>query len=296
MALRASIGHYDSVDSPIHRVDPRVKLVSPSASTELPLRLQRPQPRARRRAVATAVAFSRVPVGRLLAQIKPIALFLVVTSLINLFFVRTGVVVASLVLVAVHADGVEAAVLYTTRFFLLLLAGSLLMLTTTPTSLTDAFARVFAPLERIGVPVSQAARRPRHRPALRPDVSRGRRTTSSPRAPRAAPTSRARAPSRTPGCVPLVVPLFASAIRHADNLGRAMDARCYTGERRSRTPRARVRRSSRCALRTRRPRLSPGSPPSSRLAPPRRWARPRKRKHPGPYRPRAHPYHMLGSP
>ena len=60
--------------------------------------------------------------------------------------------------IRIFSGGVEAAILYTVRFFLLLIAGSLLMLTTTPTSLTDGVRQnVFAPLERLGVPVSQGA-------------------------------------------------------------------------------------------------------------------------------------------
>ena len=235
MALRASIGQYYSVDSPIHRVDPRVKLVVAICYMASCLFVSSaPSLALAGAAVAAAVAFSRVPVGRLLAQIKPIALFLVVTSLINLFLVRTGVVVASLGPVAVHADGVEAAALYTTRFFLLMLAGSLLMLTTTPTSLTDAFARVFAPLERIGVPVSQAAVVLAIALRFVPTLAREADNVIAASAARGADLEGKSALAYARACVPLVVPLFASAIRHADNLGRAMDARCYTGERRSR--------------------------------------------------------------
>ncbi len=158
MALRASIGQYYSVDSPVHRLDPRVKLVSvlafmvscffvDSPSTLLLAGL----------AIGLAVAFARVPARRLLSQIRPIALFLVITSVVNLFFVQTGDIALAMGPLCIHWGGVEAAVLYTARFFLLLVAGSLLTLTTTPVALADAAERLLSPLERLGVPVGQGA-------------------------------------------------------------------------------------------------------------------------------------------
>mgnify|MGYP001155531343 FL=1 len=156
MALRASIGQYYSADSPVHRLDPRVKLlgtvvfmVSCFFVSSLPTLLLAAL------AVGGAVACSHVPARRLLSQIRPIALFLVVTSLINLFFVQSGEVALSMGPLHIHWSGVHAAVLYTARFFLLLLAGSLLTLTTTPVALTDAAEYLLAPLERVGVPVRQ---------------------------------------------------------------------------------------------------------------------------------------------
>lgn len=230
MALRASIGQYYSADSPIHRLDPRVKLVSALAfmvscffvgdAAQLVLAAC---------AVGAAVALARVPLGRLLGQIKPIALFLVVTSVINLFFVQTGEPLVELGFIRIFSGGVEAAVLYTVRFFLLLLAGSLLMLTTTPTALTDAFARVFAPLERLGVPVAQSALVLAIALRFVPTLAHEADNIVAASTARGADLENKGAIAYARACVPLVVPLFASAIRHADNLGRAMDARCFTG-------------------------------------------------------------------
>ena len=156
MALRVSIGQYYSVDSPIHRLDPRAKLVATVVFmvscffvSNLPTLVLAAA------AVGACIAAARVPAGRLLAQIRPIALFLVITSVINLFFVQAGEPVLTVGALRIYSGGVEAALLYTLRFFLLLLAGSLLMLTTQPVALTDAAEKLLGPLERIGVPVSQ---------------------------------------------------------------------------------------------------------------------------------------------
>lgn len=230
MALRASIGQYYSVDSPIHRLDPRVKLVAAlafmvscffvdSAATLLLAGAS----------VFGAVAPARVPVRRLLAQIRPIALFLVITSVINLFLVQTGPVALQLGPVAIHADGVSAAVLYTVRFFLLLMGGSLLTLTTTPVALADAAEKLLAPLERLGVPVRQGTLVLSIALRFVPTLSQEAENVVAAQTARGADLENKGALAYARACVPLIVPLFASALRHAENLGRAMDARCYTG-------------------------------------------------------------------
>lgn len=230
MALRASIGQYYSVDSPIHRLDPRVKLVAAlvfmvscffvdSAATLLLAGAS----------VFGAVALARVPVRRLLAQIRPIALFLVITSVINLFLVQTGPVALRLGPVAIHADGVSAAVLYTVRFFLLLMGGSLLTLTTTPVALADAAEKLLAPLERLGVPVRQGALVLSIALRFVPTLSQEAEIIVAAQTARGADLENKGALAYARACVPLIVPLFANALRHAENLGRAMDARCYTG-------------------------------------------------------------------
>ena len=230
MALRASIGQYYSADSPIHRLDPRVKLACTvvfmvscffvrNAATMVAAAVT----------VGIAVACARVPARRMLAQIKPIALFLVVTSVINLFFVKTGVLVAALGPLEIHADGVSAALLYTLRFFLLLLAGSLLTLTTTPTALADAAEQLLRPLERPGVPVRQGTLILSIALRFVPTLAQEADNIVAAQTARGADLENKGAIAYARACVPLVVPLFASALRHADNLGRAMDARCYTG-------------------------------------------------------------------
>ena len=230
MALRASIGQYYSADSPIHRLDPRVKLmgaiifmVSCFFVSSLPTLLLAAL------AVGGAVACSHVPARRLLSQIRPIALFLVVTSLINLFFVQSGEVALSMGPRHIHWSGGHAAVLYTARFFLLLLAGSLLTLTTTPVALTDAAEYLLAPLERVGVPVRQGTLVLSIALRFVPTLSQEAEHIVAAQTARGADLENKGALAYARACVPLIVPLFASALRHAENLGRAMDARCYTG-------------------------------------------------------------------
>ncbi len=230
MALRASIGQYYPADSPLHRLDPRVKLVAAVAYMVSCLFVgSLPALALAAAAVGAAAVLARVPMSRILAQLKPIALFLVVTSVINLFFVTEGDVLVAWGPIRVTTGGAEAAVLYTARFFLLLVAGSLLMLTTRPVALTDAAEELLRPLERLGVPVSQASLVLSIALRFVPTLSQEARDVVAAQTARGADLEGKGAIAYVRACVPLLVPLFASALRHADNLGRAMEARCYTG-------------------------------------------------------------------
>ncbi len=230
MALRVSIGQYYSATSPIHSLDARVKLIATivymvscffvSSLPTLSLAAV---------AVFAAVLCARVPLGRLLAQIRPIVLFLVITSVINLFFVQTGSAIVNLGPITIHTGGVEAAILYTVRFFLLLVGGSLLMLTTQPMALTDAAEKLLSPLERLGAPVSQVTLILSIALRFVPTLSQEAHNIIAAQTARGARLEQKGAIAYARACVPLLVPLFASALRHAEHLGRAMDARCYTG-------------------------------------------------------------------
>ena len=230
MSTRVSIGRYYSAASPIHALDPRAKvliaiayMVSCLAVTDAPGLVL-----AGAFALA-AIALARVPAGRVLAQLRPIAFFLVVTSLFNLFFVRTGDTLLALGAVRITADGVTAAVLYTLRFLFLLLMGSLLMLTTQPMALTDAAERLLAPLARLGVPVSEGMLVLSIALRFVPTLGEDARAIANAQIARGAKLEGGRFRDRVAAFIPLAVPLFSTAVRHADRLACAMEARCYTG-------------------------------------------------------------------
>lgn len=230
MALRVSIGQYYSANSPIHRLDPRVKLAVTIAFMVSCFFVSNLATLALAAAtVSAAVLVAKVPLVRLLRQVRPVLLFLIITSVFNLLFVKTGELVLAAGPLSIHAGGVSAALLYTLRFLLLLLAGGLLMLTTTPTALCDAFERLLKPLERFGVPVTQAALILSIALRFVPILAQEADNVIAAQTARGADLEGKGALAYARACVPLIVPLFASALRHAENLGRAMDARCYTG-------------------------------------------------------------------
>lgn len=229
MALHVSVGQYYSADSPIHRLDPRVKLAAALAYMVSCFFVSNPAMLALAGAAAFALmGLSHVPARLMLRSVKPIMFFLVFTSLFNLLFVQAGAVLVRLGPVAVTDAGVWAAALYTLRFLFLLLVGALVMCTTTPIALTDAAESLMKPLARLGAPVHDVALVMSIALRFVPTLAREAENIVAAQTARGADLENKGALAYARACVPLVVPLFASALRHADNLGRAMDARCYT--------------------------------------------------------------------
>ncbi|WP_288736197.1 energy-coupling factor transporter transmembrane protein EcfT [uncultured Enorma sp.] len=230
MSARISIGRYYSAASPIHALDPRVKIAATIGYMVSCLIVTNALELVLAGAfVLAAVALARVPVSRLLAQLKPVMFFLVVTSLFNLLFVGTGTELVALGVLRITTGGVQAAALYTLRFLFLLLMGSLLMLTTQPMALTDAAERLLAPLARLGVPVSEGMLVLSIALRFVPILGEDARAIANAQIARGAKLEGARFRDRIHAFIPLAVPLFSAAVRHADRLACAMEARCYTG-------------------------------------------------------------------
>lgn len=230
MSARVSIGRYYSAASPIHALDPRTKIVIAIAFMVSCLAVTDALGLVLAGGFALiAIVLARVPVGSVLAQLRPVAFFLVVTSLFNLFFVHTGNELIALGAVRITTGGVEAAALYTLRFLFLLLMGSLLMLTTQPMALTDAAERLLAPLSRLGLPVSESMLVLSIALRFVPTLGEDARAIANAQIARGAKLEGERFRDRISAFIPLAVPLFSSAVRHADRLACAMEARCYTG-------------------------------------------------------------------
>ena len=228
--LRITVGQYYAAPSPIHRLDARVKLVCALAALVAIFCVSNAAQLGIAVAfVAATLLLSRVPAGRVLASVRPLLVFLAVLSLFNLFFVRTGDVVATLGPVSLTSGGVVAAALYTARFALALVTGSLIMLTTTPTQLSDAFDRMLSPLSRVGLPGHEIAMvfslMMRFVPTLADEAS----AIIDAQSLRGGAFDEGGPVQRVRYIVPVVVALLASGLRHADGLSRALDARCYEG-------------------------------------------------------------------
>ena len=111
MAVRISIGRYYSADSPIHRLDPRLKLIAAIIYMASCLFVSNvPTLLLAGALIVLAMALARAPLGRVLSQIKPAMYFLVITSLFNLFFVHTGTVLATIGPFSFTTGGISSAV------------------------------------------------------------------------------------------------------------------------------------------------------------------------------------------
>ena len=182
-------------------------------------------------AVFTAAFFvvAKIPLGKALKSIAPLAFILVITALLNVFFVQGGTVYFQWWFIQISEAGLVQAAFIAIRLFLLLISMSLLTLTTATLDITDAFEYLLKPFARIGIPAHELSMimgialrfLPQFATELqtvyRAQISRGATFASSP------------FKGGLQTITSLMVPLFTSAFRHAETLSLAMDARCYHG-------------------------------------------------------------------
>lgn len=222
----AIIGRYWPGSSPVHRMDARAKLVLALAFMVVAFVAQTFAGLAVCAAFTAAFfALSRIPFGSALRSIAPLAFIVVITALLNIFFVQGGQVLFEWWIIRVSTGGLVQAAFISCRLLLLLLGMSLLTLTTPTLDLTDAFEHLLSPLARIGVPAHELSMMMGIALRFLPQFAQELTTIYRAQVSRAATFS----DGRIRMLLSLMVPLFTSAFRHAETLSAAMEARCYHG-------------------------------------------------------------------
>ncbi len=225
-----TFGQYYPTESPMHRADPRVKLLALIAYIVALFLAQTFYGLALCfLALIIAVACSRVPVGNVLRSIKGILFLLLLTSLLNVFFHGGNTLLWSWWKINIYLEGILFAVFLMFRLTFLVMGSAILTLTTTPVSLTDGIESLLKPLTFIKIPVHELALimsiALRFIPTLMDETNR---ITAAQKA-RGADFESGNLFKRIKAVVPILIPLLVSAFRRAEELGDAMDARCYTG-------------------------------------------------------------------
>ena len=226
-----TIGAYIPSDSVIHRLDPRTKMAGILVYV---ISLFFPANR-NYFILAPAIVFlgiiiylSKIPAMAVFRSLKPIWIILALTALLNLFFTKGHAIVAAGPL-SLTREGVILTAYLLTRLVLLVSGSSLLTLTTTPKQVADGIEKSFHFLTKIHVPVHEFAMMMsiamRFIPTLSDEYERIRMAQMS----RGADFEGGNVIERARKIIPVLVPLFVSAIRRADRLALAMDARCYHG-------------------------------------------------------------------
>ena len=225
-----TIGQYYSGTSVIHRMDARMKFVLTMAlivilfvcrnfySLALGLIF-----------VVATLLLSKVPMKMMWRSIKPLVILMLFTAVINVFYNRGGETLVSFWKITITTTGVYTAIFTTVRIILLVVVSSLLTYTTTPTMLTDALERLLSPLKVIKVPVHTLAMimtlALRFIPVLIEEIERIMNAQKA----RGAQLDTGKMTDRVKALVPVLIPLFISAFRRADELAMAMECRCYRG-------------------------------------------------------------------
>jgi len=235
VAIPTPIGQYVAIESPVHDLDARVKLVIAAGYTLALFAVTAWSGLAACGAMAVgAIALSRVPVGRPLRALAPVAWLLGFTLIANALRWQPAEAIVRLGPFGIDGAGLRSGLFFSARIVLLVVGTSLVTLTTSPVALTDAFASLMRPLRLVRVPVDDAAMMfsiaLRFMPVTAEEAERVvvAQTARGARFAEGGPIRRARA------WVPVLVPLFVRLFRRADALATAMEARCYRGSGRTR--------------------------------------------------------------
>ena len=179
--------------------------------------------------LAVVIAVSKVPLKFILRGLKPVFLIISFTFIINMFMIK-GEVLVSLGFLTITREGLRTAVFMAVRLVLLIIGSSLLTLTTKPISLTDGIEALLSPFKKIGLPAHELAMMMtialRFIPTLLEETDKIMKAQQA----RGADFESGNIIRRAKALVPILVPLFISAFRIAQDLAMAMEARCYGGD------------------------------------------------------------------
>lgn len=225
-----TLGQYFPGNSPIHRMDPRMKLiltilyiVGVFIVANLP-------------GYAIALAFlyivvrvSGIKFSYLAKGVKPLRFIIIFTFILNLFFVQGETPIFTLGFFTLTKEALNNAIYFALRLIFLVMGTSVLTLTTSPVQLTDGLERIMHPLEKIHFPAHELAMMMtialRFIPTLLSETDRILKAQLA----RGADLDRGSIVRRMKAFIPVLVPLFVIVFQRADDLAVAMEARCYRG-------------------------------------------------------------------
>ena len=225
-----TIGQYYPAKSILHRLDPRVKLTGTllylvslflfsSISGYLITTLF----------LAIVIYLSKVPLSYIVKGLRPIIMLLMITVIFNLFLTRSGDVLFHAWIFTITEGGLRTAVYMAIRLIYLIIVSSLMTFTTTPNELTEGIEALLYPLNKVHVPVHEIAMvmsiALRFIPILLEETDKIMKAQIA----RGADLESGNMIQKAKSMIPILVPLFVSAFRRANDLAMAMEARCYRG-------------------------------------------------------------------
>lgn len=224
-----TIGQYYPTGSAIHRLDPRVKLFGTILYIVTLFIAKNPVVYMLAAAfLFTCVGISRVPIKFIMRGLKSIIIIMAISLIFNLFMTE-GHVLVRFWKFKITYEGIIQAIYMGLRLILLIMGSSVMTLTTTPNDLTDGMEKGLRFLKVIKVPVHEVAMMMsialRFIPILMDETDKIMKAQSA----RGADFESGNFFKRVKSLVPILVPLFVSAIRRAYDLATAMEARCYRG-------------------------------------------------------------------
>lgn len=223
-------GQYYPVDSPVHRLDPRAKLIAlflyyiflflcHDLYTYLFAALL----------CAVAMAFSKVPYKVYFRAVRILLIFIALAAIFAMFF-TAGTALLQVGLFRVTQEGLSVAGTMAARLILILFSALILTFTTTPLSVTAGLERIFSPLKKIGAPVAELAMMMSIAIRFIPVMLTEAETTLQAQQSRGADLYSGSLVQRGKNLLPLLLPLFVGAFRRSEELANAMEARGYRSD------------------------------------------------------------------
>ena len=225
-----TLGQYFPGTSMIHRLDPRTKLIMLvvyivalfMATSWLSYGLMLGF-------LLFVIKVSTIPPKSIIKGMKPLVMILVFTGILNLFFTQEGELLVDFWIFKVYSGGLSRAVMMVARILMLISCTFLLTYTTSPIALTDGLEALMGPLKKVGVPVHELSMMMcialRFIPTLIEETDKIMCAQKA----RGADFENGSLMDRAKALIPILVPLFISAFRRADELATAMECRCYQG-------------------------------------------------------------------
>ena len=231
MKFNITIGQYYPADSFVHRLDSRMKLLCVLVFITTLFFIGNFLGYALAAVfLAVLIKTSKVPPKFLFRGLRAILFIIIFTTTLNIFFTPGDVVLLQIGALSITQQGVLNAIRIALRLVMLIIGSSILTLTTTPIQLTDAIEFALKPFKKIGVPAHEIAMMMtialRFIPTLVEEMEKIMKAQMA----RGADFDTGGLLKKAKSLVPLLVPLFISAFRRADDLALAMEARCYRGD------------------------------------------------------------------
>ena len=226
-----TLGQYFPGNSALHLLDPRTKLIALIAyivalfvakswiSYGVVLGF-----------LIAVIAISTIPVKNILRGMKPLLMILIFTGVLNLFFTTgEGEPLVDFWIITIYAEGLERAFFMMIRILMLITGTFLLTYTTSPIALTDGLEALLSPLKKLHLPVHELSMMMCIALRFIPTLIEETDKIMSAQKARGADFENGSLMDRVKALVPILVPLFISAFRRADELATAMECRCYQG-------------------------------------------------------------------
>ena len=226
-----TIGQHFPGNSLVHRFDPRLKILLTILYIVLLFAAANPLGLALSIAwLAVLYKMAKIPVRMIVKSLKPTVPIILFTCVLNLFFVTgQGEPLVQVWVLRIYAEGVRYAILMAVRVITLIAGTSLLTYTTSPIVLTDAIERLLAPFNKIHMPVHELAMMMTIALRFIPTLVEETDKIMNAQKARGAMLDSGTLKERMHAMIPILIPLFISAFRRADELAMAMECRCYHG-------------------------------------------------------------------